>query len=89
MAAIDASDTAIGYFLKNHTVVTTGLTRKNLPGSILLLNRSGKYEESASIILRLLISWGRISTLNSILEGYPSIWTSANLLTALKVMLAR
>lgn len=56
---------------------------------MLLLNRWGKFEEGASLILRILISWGRISTLASILEGYPSIWTSSNLLTAMKVMIAR
>lgn len=41
------------------------------------------------MILRLLVSWGRISTFNSVLEGYPSIWTSANLLILLKDLLVK
>jgi hypothetical protein len=74
---MDASDTAIGYFLKHHQILHHGHHKKHLPGAILILNNnSSKFEENASLILRIMSSWGRISTLCSILEGYPSIWTS-------------
>ncbi|CDW71317.1 UNKNOWN [Stylonychia lemnae] len=87
--AMDLSDTTLGYFLKDHKVLNYLNQLKGVPGSILILNNNERFEDGASLILRMLISWARISPLNSILEGYPSIWTSHNLLTALQVMIVR
>jgi hypothetical protein len=53
------------------------------------LNNRENFEEGASLILRIFISWGRITALTSIFEGYPSIWTTANFLIASEVLIAR
>lgn len=89
LIALDMSDTALGYLLKEHQIRSHLNLNKNLPGSILILNNNDKFEEGTSLILRILISWGRISALISILESYPSIWTSYNLIIATQVLLAR
>eukprot|EP00347_Sterkiella_histriomuscorum_P017431 403349396 len=88
-AATNLSDTMIGYFLKEHQIKISSNIYKNVPGAILILNNNEKFEEGASMILRILISWGRMIALNSLLEGYKGLWTSHNLLVAMGVLIAR
>jgi hypothetical protein len=45
--------------------------------------------DSSALFLRLLVSWGRITTFIALLEGCRNNWTADNILEAAQVMIAR
>lgn len=84
VAALDMSDTAIGYFLSQHQYTSHSGRTESLPPSVLLYNNH-KSEYSCSsdgLFLRLLISWERETTFMTLLEGCKHIWSGENLLEA-------
>ena len=76
---MDVSDTVLGYFLRSHDIITQYLNKKNLPSSVVILNRESNFEQAATISLRLALYQGRVSTFTSIFEGFPHLWTFQNL----------
>jgi hypothetical protein len=79
-SALDMSDSVLGYFLKDHQLFNQLNQKKNLPPIALLYNDYGNFIQNSSLFLRILISWGRITTLNSIMEGTKNIWTLHNII---------
>lgn len=79
-ASLDLSDTVLGYFLNSHHVRSYNNRNiyKNLPQSIALFNN----HSTDSLFLRILVSWGRITTFVSILEGCRGNWTVQTLIEA-------
>ena len=45
--------------------------------------------DNSSLFLRILISWGRITTFIALLEGCRHNWTAANIIECAQVMIAR
>ena len=92
-AALDMSDTVLGYFLRHHTVNSYGkhAKLKTLPAAVVLYNHHTTEEGKSNqgLFLRLLISWGRITTFIALLEGCRDNWTVDNILEAAQVMIAR
>jgi hypothetical protein len=88
-AALDMSDTVLGFFLKSYTFCSYNNRniKKSLPASVLLYNNHDN--QSESLFLRILVSWGRITTFVSLIEGCRGNWSMRNILDAAEVMIAR
>jgi hypothetical protein len=87
--ALDMSDTALSYFMKEHEIVVSLNLKKNLPTFILILNKDPNFEKGSSIILRILASWGRVSTLVSLLENFTHLWTADNIRDLVRILIVR
>lgn len=88
-AACDMSDTAIGFFLKEYETLLNVNSKKQLPAHALLYNSYSNFLEGSSLFLRLLVSWDRITTLYSILEGCKHNWVAHNIITVIQVFIGR
>ena len=62
-----------------------------MPPSVLLYNNVQGFEDydPSSLFLRLLFSWGRITTFGSLLEGCRNNWTAQNIIELAKTMIIR